>query len=140
MDPSTQSVPAPDPLPAAARTDAVLWMVFIVLGTVTQLGFKLASQPLENVDFGLDWLRLAATTPALGVALTSYIATFALWIAILQRTPLSKAFLLTALVYVSVTLGSAWWLGERVNSQQLAGIGLVIGGIALLGVKRGALR
>ena len=111
-----------------------MWLCFLALGTATQLGFKVARKPLENLDFGLDWLRVASTTPAFALAVGCYLATFALWIVILQRMPLSRAFLLTALVYVTVTIGSALWLGESVNIAQLVGIGLVILGVALLGV------
>ena len=79
---------------------------------------------------------MAARQPSLYLAVACYLATFAVWIVILQNTPLSRAFLLTALVYVTVTLGSALWLGERINPGQMAGIGLVIAGIALLGGPR----
>ena len=120
-----------------ANTNALLWLLFVGLGTVTQLGFKLASKPLEHLDFGLQWMKVASTTPAFSIAVASYLVTFALWIIILQRTPLSKAFLLTALVYVAVTLGSTLWLGETVSGRELAGITLVITGVALLGVNAG---
>ena len=114
--------------------NAGLWLVFVALGTATQLAFKLASKPLENVEFGLEWLRVATSTPTFAVAVGCYLAQFALWIVILQRTPLSRAFLLTALVYVTVTLGSGLWLGETINLHQMLGIALVIAGVSLLGV------
>lgn len=118
--------------------NGMLWSIFIALSTLTQLSFKLASKPLEHLDFNRHWLQVAYSTPAFVVACVSYILTFAIWIVILQRTPLSKAFLLTALVYVTVTLGSAVWLGEIINPGQLGGIALVIFGIALLGAPRSA--
>jgi drug/metabolite transporter (DMT)-like permease len=117
-----------------AVRNLMLWSVFLALGTITQLAFKVASKPLENMDFGLKWLRVASSSPAFVLAVACYLATFALWIAILQRTPLSRAFLLTALVYVTVTVGSALWLGESINRAQVVGIGLVITGIAMLGI------
>lgn len=120
--------------------NVLLWLVFVALGTTTQLCFKLASKPLEQLDFGFEWLRVASSTPAFVIAVACYLATFALWIAILQRTRLSRAFLLTALVYVTVTMGSAFWLGESVNRGQMAGIALVITGIGLLGVDGGPKR
>ena len=114
--------------------NAGMWLVFVALGTVTQLAFKLASKPLEKVDFGLEWLRIATGTATFAVAVACYLASFALWIVILQRTALSRAFLLTALVYVTITLGSALWLGETINLHQMFGIALVIAGVSLLGV------
>lgn len=113
--------------------DAVLWPLFLLLATATQLGFKVASKPLEALDFGPQWLAIATGQPAFAAAVAGYIATFVVWIAILQRTALSVAFLLTALVYVTVTLGSALWLGEHLNPWQLAGIVIIFAGIALLG-------
>ena len=138
LDPAKPAISLPPDTairtPRAMRTDTPMWLCFLALGTITQLGFKIASMPLEGLEFGLDWLRVASTTPAFAIAVGSYLATFALWIVILQRTPLSRGFLLTALVYVTVTLGSAVWLGESVNAAQTAGIALVIAGVALLGV------
>ena len=131
---SLQPATVPIQTPRSWRTGMLMWLCFLALGTATQLGFKVASKPLENLDFGLDWLRVASTTPAFALAVGCYLATFALWIVILQRMPLSRAFLLTALVYVTVTIGSALGLGESVNIAQLVGIGLVILGVALLGV------
>ncbi len=114
--------------------DAPLWTAFLAVGTATQLLFKVASGPLEHLDFGAAWFQTAFGSPMFAAAVVSYLATFALWIVILQRTALSRAFLLTALVYVTVTLGAALWLGERINGGQIAGIALVMIGIALLGV------
>ena len=130
----TQSTDKPAHSTGGSSRTVLLWSTFIALGTVTQLAFKVASKPLENMDFGLEWLRVASSSPAFVIAVTSYLATFALWIAILQRTRLSRAFLLTALVYVTVTVGSALWLGESINRAQCVGIALVITGIALLGI------
>ena len=132
VPPDTRS-PQPGARARARSRVAWLWPVFIVMGTATQLCFKLASKPLENMDFGADWLLAASGSPAFAMAIVCYIAMFALWIGILQKTPLSRAFLLTALVYVTVTLGSALWLGESVNYAQMTGIALVVTGIALLG-------
>lgn len=138
-DPSEPILPVmPDP-PGWAL-NGLLWPFFIALSTLTQLSFKLASKPLEHLDFDRHWLEVAYSTPAFVVACVSYILTFAIWIVILQRTPLSKAFLLTALVYVTVTLGSGLWLGETINLGQMGGISLVIVGIALLGVPSRAKR
>jgi drug/metabolite transporter (DMT)-like permease len=116
------------------RRDVLLWGVFVIVGTATQLAFKLASKPLENMEFGLHWLKAASATPAFGLAIILYLMTFVLWIVILQRTALSRAFVLTALIYVTVTLGSALWLGESVNLGQTLGIALIITGTALLGI------
>ncbi len=118
--------------------DVPLWLGFLIVGSATQLLFKLASEPLANVEFGPLWLWAALHSPVFALAVGSYLATFALWIVILQRTALSKAFVLTALVYVTVTLGSAVWLGEQVNAAQAAGLVLVMTGIALMGWTDGA--
>lgn len=132
------NIPNPHPaaIPPATRwTTFALWTGFLTVGTLTQIAFKIASDKLDRLELGLEWLAEAVSTPAFGIAIACYLATFALWIVILSRTPLSRAFLLTALVYVTVTLGSALWLGERINLVQAAGIGLVIAGVGLLGVE-----
>ena len=64
-------------------------------------------------------------------ALTGYLATFVLWLAILHASPLSAAFPVTALVYVFVPVCGWLLLGEAVTAGRLAGIALILAGVIL---------
>ena len=112
-DGAEQPLPPKSGVTSGLALNSLLWVLFVALSTLTQLCFKLASKPLEQLEFGRRWLEVAASTPAFVIASGSYGLTFAIWIVILQRMALSKAFLLTALVNVTVTLGSGVWLGDR---------------------------
>ena len=62
-----------------------------------------------------------------------YMATFAVWMMILQRMDLSKAFPLTGLIYVTVPVLAWFGFGETLSPAQGAGIACIIGGVILLG-------
>ena len=62
-----------------------------------------------------------------------YAATFVVWMMILQRMDLSRAFPLTGLMYVSVP-ALAWLVfGEAISPLRMGGIALIVGGVILLG-------
>ena len=129
----------PDPsiaarFPITARTLA-LWVAFIALNTMTQLAFKRAGNTLENLEFGPQFIDAAIRQPAVWLAIAGYLSVFAVWIAILRMAPLSRAFLLTALVYVPVTLGAWALFGESLSALRIAGIGLIVAGVAMLGLE-----
>ena len=112
-----------------------LWGAFVSLNTLTQLAFKAAGDTLDNIELGPQFIEAATEQPAVGLALLGYISVFAVWIAILKTAPLSRAFLLTALVYVPVTIGAWAWFGESLSGARIAGIGLIVAGVAMLGME-----
>lgn len=112
-----------------------LWIAFIALSAATQLAFKSAGDKLDNVEFGPRFVELATREPAVWIAIAGYIAVFLVWIAILKSTPLARAFLLTALVYVPVTLGAWAWFGEGLSAVRIIGITMIVAGVAMLGLE-----
>jgi len=56
---------------------------------------------------------------------------FVLWINILQRVPLSRAYLITAIVYVPVCIGAWFIFGEQVSALRAIGIIAIMIGVAL---------
>lgn len=115
------------------RKDIALWVLFLGLATLTQLAFKWGGTELEGLEFGQAWFDAMLRTPAVGIAVTGYIAMFVLWLVILQRTDLNRAFSMTGLVYVTVP-ASAWIIfGEQIGWLRAAGIALIIVGVGLMG-------
>ena len=112
-----------------------LWVAFIALNTATQLAFKRASGTLDSVEMGAQFVEMAVGQSAVWVAIAGYVAVFLVWIRILQASPLSRAFLMSALVYIPVTLGAWAIFGEAVGAVRIAGIVLIVLGVALLGVE-----
>ena len=62
-----------------------------------------------------------------------YVATFVVWMMILQRMDLSRAFPLTGLAYVSVPLLAWLMFGETITLLCAGGVGLIVCGVILLG-------
>ena len=122
---------------AARRSSLLLWVMFIVLSTLMQLSFKVAGDKLGGLDDGLQFIDVALRMPAVWLAIAGYIAVFLVWLAILETAPLAQAFLVTALVYVPVTLGAWWLFGEAIGWGRIGGIGLIVAGVAMQGVTTG---
>ena len=123
----------PAPLHAVAlRSEALLWTLFIAFATTTQLAFKWAGSELGSQDFGLDFVGAALARPSVWAAIGGYVTMFVLWINILKRVPLSRAFVMTAIVYVPVTIGARLVFGEQVSSLRGIGIGAITVGVALI--------
>jgi multidrug transporter EmrE-like cation transporter len=111
----------------------MFWSAFLTLDTATQLAFKTASERVEGMSFGLGFLQVALMTPALWVTILCYIATFIVWMAVLTRMDLNRAFPLTALTYVTVPVLALVFFGERLPALRIAGIAVIIAGIVLIG-------
>jgi drug/metabolite transporter (DMT)-like permease len=111
----------------------LLWAVFIALSTGTQLAFKWAGNQLAGVELGWRWAAAALTTPAVGLAAAGYIALFVLWLLILQRTDLTKAFALTGLIYITVPFFGWLLFAEQFGPERIIGIACIIAGVVLMG-------
>ena len=71
------------------------WVIFLGLGTLTQLAFKWGGTELEGLEFGQQWFDTMLRSPAVGIAIAGYITMFVVWLVILQRTELNRAFSMT---------------------------------------------
>lgn len=111
----------------------VIWLAFIALDTGTQLAFKWGADGLGDMDFGFTMLARSVTLPGVWLAIAGYLATFFVWMAILRDMPLSRAFPMTGLVYITVPLLAWSAFGERIDLPRAGGIALIIAGVVLLG-------
>ena len=118
--------------PISERSEALLWALFVTVATATQLAFKWAGSELEGQDFGLDFIAVAVLKPSVWAAIVGYVVMFALWINILKWVPLSRAYLITAIVYVPVTIGAWLVFGEAISALRGAGIVAIMIGVALI--------
>ena len=114
-----------------------LWVLFVGLATLTQIAFKWGGTDLEKLDFGWDWFHTLLRSPAVGLAVLGYVVMFGVWLHILQRTSLARAFIMTGLVYVTVPLAAWAIFNERIGLIHAAGIALIIAGIILMGSSSG---
>lgn len=112
-----------------------IWTAFIALDTGTQIAFKWGADGLGDLDFGLAMLARGVTLPGVWLAVLGYIGTFVVWMAILRDMPLSRAFPMTGLAYVTVPLLAWLALGESIDLTRACGIALILAGVVALGEK-----
>lgn len=110
-----------------------IWIAFIALDTGTQLAFKWGADGLADLDFGLAMLARALTLPGVWMAAAGYAGTFVVWMRILRNMPLSRAFPMTGLAYVTVPLLAWIVFGDRIDLMRGFGIALIVGGVVALG-------
>ncbi len=126
------------PTQAPSRWHQILiWLAFIVLDTETQIAFKWGAEGLGDMDFGLEMLAKSVTLPGVWFAVIGYLGTFLVWMAILRDMPLSRAFPMTGLVYITVPLLAWGAFGEHISLLRAGGIALIICGVVLLGSEDG---
>ncbi|MBN9451531.1 MAG: EamA family transporter [Bosea sp.] len=119
--------------PVSRMRQALIWIAFIALDTGTQLAFKWGADSLGDLDFGPAMLARAVAHPGVWLAILGYVGIFVAWMAILRDMPLSRAFPMTGLVYITVPLLAWIVFGERVDPIRAGGIALIIAGVVLLG-------
>jgi drug/metabolite transporter (DMT)-like permease len=106
--------------------------VLAICDTTTQVSFKLASLRAGELRFDLSWILAAAHSPWIYIAMTGYVAAFAMWMTLLQRAPVGPAFAASHIDIVTVLLVSMPLFGERLNATQLVGAFCIIAGILFL--------
>jgi drug/metabolite transporter (DMT)-like permease len=117
-------------------TDFAILCCGVLLNALAQLGLKAATRvsgPLIGGDAGV-WQRglELLSVPALWYALCAYGLSVIVWLVGLSRVPVSQAYPLLSLGYVT-NIGLAWWLlGEVPNGQRVAGIGIIVLGVVLV--------
>ena len=109
----------------------VLWAILLALDVAIQIAMKLAGDEMAQLPFGADWLDAALGSRLVWLSLIGYVATLVLWLAILQTNLLSAAFPTTAIVYALVPFSGWLLLDERLSLGQVAGIALILAGVAL---------
>ena len=115
-----------------------LWILLPLFNTLNQVAMKLTAGSVKDQPFGLDWLLDAVQCPYIWMSFACEVINFALWLAILKRHNLSEAFPLTSISYAALMFTSWFFFHEPMHWQQLAGVTVIMAGIALLGFKESA--
>lgn len=97
----------------------------ILLGSAGQVLFKLGVQ-------GTSGLGGALTSPAVLAGAACYAISTLFWLSALARLPLALAYPLLSLNFILVLLASHFLLREPVSLSQMAGMALIVSGVAAL--------
>jgi drug/metabolite transporter (DMT)-like permease len=113
--------------------DDILLSAAVVLLALSQVFQKRAAVNASHRAGTLrGWLRSLAGAP-LFLALAFVAGGTVLWLIVLYRMDLSRAYPFLGAGTVLVVALSRWWLGERVSAAQWFGVGLIAIGVSLVG-------
>ncbi len=111
--------------------------IFILFGyacgmSLGQVLFKVSADRATagNAD-GTFWLTLFKT-PVFYLSLLTYAALTLMWIWILSRIELSKAYPFVALAFVTTPLMAMFFFRESLNPWYFISLAMILGGLALL--------
>ena len=105
--------------------------LYVAILSSGQLLFKKAAQSTGTIN-GIGDVRPLLLNHWLWLALILYGMATVLWVAILQRVPLSTAVLFNALCFVLVPLAAAALFGESVGWRHAAGMALIVAGLVVV--------
>ena len=117
------------PLRDMAAQGAV-WLLFFASSVYGHVALKLATE--DDGSEGWERALALALDPWTLSGIASWCLSGVLWMAILDRSPLSEATSISALRYAFVILAAALVLHEALAPRQWVGIGLIAVGIALV--------
>ena len=112
--------------------NSLLLLLAVALLSTSQVLQKVgAARRLAGKRSPREWLA-ALFSPELLAAIACIAAGTALWLAVLYRMDVSRAFPFLSLTTVIVMAASRWYLREPVTLQRWAGVVLIVVGIALV--------
>lgn len=118
-----------------------LWLLFglsLACDVGGQLCFKHGVDGIaDDTVGGGRWLAAYGVAvlraPWLWAGIAVYALELVVWLAILERAPLSLAFPIASLNYCGVTVASRFLLNERVGKRRWAGAALITLGVVIVG-------
>jgi len=117
----------------SATTIVILWILVLATDTCGQLAFKAAAT--ENRDArGWEYWRRMLRRPWIYVGTTAYIFEFVIWLAFISTVALAEGVLLGMAGTVTVMVGGRLWFKERFTRPRIIGVGLILLGVALVGL------
>jgi undecaprenyl phosphate-alpha-L-ara4N flippase subunit ArnE len=108
----------------------------LILGAVSfsatgQLLLKSGAQRVAGLGH-LEFLLAAARDMHVVLGLVAWAASTLCWLYVLRAAPLSRAYGLTSLTYVLITVASVYVFGEQIRRAHAVGLVLIIIGVACL--------
>ena len=115
----------------------------LIPAALALLGFCVAAETLQQLSFKVGAARAEAAPrfaraivlePLVWVGLLIWAVESIAWVHVLERAPLTMAYPVMTLTYATVPLAGLLFLKERMTRRQMAGAGLIFGGVVLVAV------
>ncbi len=133
MSTSSVSIPGPAPDRAQQRRSFILVVCCTFIGAAAQILLKKGADALGENPTMLQTAMAMILNPALLAGFSMYGVSMVLLVLALRHGELSLLYPVFALTYVWVAILSVVVLHESMNAFKLAGIAIIVGGIAVLG-------
>jgi len=130
---SSVSTPVSSPDPAHQRRSFLLVVCCTLIGAVAQILIKRGADALGENPTIVHTALAMVLNPALLAGFSMYGVSMVLLVMALRHGELSLLYPVFALTYVWVAILSVLILHESMNPFKLAGIAIIVGGIAVLG-------
>lgn len=111
-----------------------LWVGLPLLSALFQASAKMLAVEMRDIPFGWNWLAQAINSPWAFVILLSEVVSFGIWLNVLSDVPLSRAFPITAVAYISIPVMSWTLFKETVMSLQIVGSVLILAGVWVISI------
>lgn len=105
---------------------------FTILMALGQILFKMTAEKAPE-ELGLSNAILMARIPEFWLALVLYGIATVLWVLVLQKVPLSRAYIFLAFAFVLVPVMASFLFGEKLTGQFALGTALIMAGIIIAG-------
>ena len=109
------------------------WVALLAVETLGQVSLKFAGTRVGVLEPNLHSILAAVSTPWLWLGLACYLGQFALWMRILEKSHLSRAFPTSAIAFVAIMIASWAVFGDPMGWEKILGSAIIVAGILLLG-------
>lgn len=114
-----------------------LALISIAMSVAAQFSLKhaMSSAPVRAVlseSIGMKSIWVLVSTPSLLLGFALYGMGAVVWLAVLARWDVSKAYPLVGLGFV-MTAVVGWWIGENMSPMRAGGVALICIGVWLVG-------
>jgi drug/metabolite transporter (DMT)-like permease len=128
-------------VPSEILSALLLLIPAVIITSTAQLMFKHGMGQVGNFDFQpgvlIQVLPKMLTNPFIWLGLIGEFSALAFYLWVISRVPLSLAYPILAMNYLVVVLESAVFLGETVSWVRVAGVCVIIAGVAIVGLSEG---
>jgi drug/metabolite transporter (DMT)-like permease len=113
-----------------------LILLAVFFNTVAQLVLKVGMEKIGT--FAFSWSNFipiilkAAASPWIVLGIIIYVGSVRVWLMVLSRTPVSIAYPISSLAYITSAIAAYYFLGEDLNIIRVAGIVIILLGVYLV--------
>ena len=115
-------------------TDVLILILYTLGISLGQVQFKVAADHARRQADG-GFVAAMLVNGHFYAAILLYGALTVVWVWLLMRIPLSRAYPFVVLSFVFTPVLAALWFGETLNLWYFAGLALIVSGLALIVLK-----